>query len=348
MLAPYIETLSQFKDLEPSDIRCVVGALISDTVQPEVKADFLGALNAKGESPAEIAEFARVLREHSLELPVEAGLRREVILDVCGTGGDQLGTFNISTTAALVCAAAGVHVAKHGNRAITSQAGSADVLEALGISIELEPQKAADMLREEGFVFLFAPKYHPAFRHLASARKLCAARGHRTLFNFLGPLLNPARPSAQLVGVSRPELVVTLADTLGKMGVYRGLVVSGSVPGGRALDEFSTLGNNQIAEFLQGQALISYDWSPNDLPLNPATLEDLNGGTREENAMLIERLFAGEDTGPKRDAVLLNAGAALMVAGRATSIAEGWDLALETLVSGKACAKLAALRRWTR
>src|ERR1051325_8835024 len=167
---------------------------------------------------------------------------------VCGTCGDRLNTFNISTTVAIICAAAGIAVAKHGNRAITSQAGSADVLEVLGIKIDLPPAEAARSLRERNFAFFFAPNYHPAFKHIAPARKLCADRGQRTIFNFLGPLLTPAQPSAQLVGVPRPELCEPLARVLQSLGVRRGMVVSGQVPGGadgvRYMDELSTLGDN--------------------------------------------------------------------------------------------------------
>ena len=227
MLAALTEQLQRGEPLTPPLVAGAVQELAAETIAAETKADFLTALARKGETAAEIAAFAGELRDRAVALPLEAATRAREILDVCGTGGDQLGTFNISTTVALLCAAAGVTVAKHGNRAITSQSGSADVLEALGVRVDLPPDAAARMLAERGFAFLFAPHYHPAFRFIAPARKLCAARGQRTIFNFLGPLLNPARPSAQLLGVPRPELCEPMARVLQTLGVRRGMVEIG-------------------------------------------------------------------------------------------------------------------------
>ncbi|RME94121.1 MAG: anthranilate phosphoribosyltransferase, partial [Verrucomicrobia bacterium] len=204
MLATLTNQLRAGRPLTTDQIPAAVEALVAEAFPPEAKADFLIALADKGETPEEIAGFARELRERATPLPVPPALRERGLLDVVGTGGDGLGTINLSTAAALIAATAGVPVAKHGNRAVTSKSGSADVLEALGIPIELEPDQAARILAGRGFVFLFAPRYHPAFKHIAPARKLCAQRGRRTLFNFLGPLLNPARPTAQLMGVPRP------------------------------------------------------------------------------------------------------------------------------------------------
>src|SRR6185295_6881748 len=206
-----------------------VAHLADELVLAETKAGFLSALARKGETVEEIAAFARELRARSVQPTLDAETRSREILDVCGTGGDRLNTFNISTTVALIVASAGVTVAKHGNRAITSQAGSADVLEALGVRIDLTPDEAALLLREHGFAFFFAPNYHPAFRHIGPARKLCAERGQRTIFNFLGPLLNPARPTAQLIDVPKPGLCEPIARVLQMLGVRRGMVVSGRV-----------------------------------------------------------------------------------------------------------------------
>jgi anthranilate phosphoribosyltransferase len=346
-------------DLSPDQISRAVEALALGEIEPETKADFLIALARKGETPAEIASFAVELRARSIPVPLDAETRAREILDVCGTGGDRLNTFNISTTVALIAAAAGITVAKHGNRAITSSSGSADVLEAMGISVELSPEQAARDLKEHGFAFLFAPRYHPAFKHIGPARQLCAARGERTIFNFLGPLLNPARPTAQLMGVSRPALCEPLAMTLQSLGLRRAMVVSGEVPaaamrapnaaGDRTapafLDELSTLGPNTVAEFHQANGFHLSQWAATDFPLQRASLGDLAGGNRADNAAIIERLLAGEDRGPKRDAVLLNAGAALFVAGRARSIAEGWNAAEELIESGRATAKLKELQQ---
>ena len=307
------------------------------------KAAFLSALAQKGETPGEIAAFARALRDKSIQPPLDAETRAREILDVVGTGGDRHGTFNISTTTAIVCAAAGVTVAKHGNRAVTSQAGSADVLEALGVRIDLTPEEAARSLRKHHFAFFFAPNYHPAFKHIAPARKLCAERGQRTIFNFLGPLLNPARPSAMLVGVPRPELCEPLARVLQSLGVRRAMVVCGSVSAASHLDELSTLGPNMVAEFYQERGFAASVLSPEQFPVQPAKLADLIGGDCKTNAEIVRRILRGEERGPKLDAVLLNAAAALFVAGKTESLVEGWDLAAEIIDDGRANAKLAEL-----
>jgi anthranilate phosphoribosyltransferase len=194
------ESLRARQPLSDEQVAGALRELTAEDVPAEAKAGFLTALALKGETTGEIAAFARELRERAVRPPLDEATRAREILDVCGTGGDRLNTFNISSTVALVCAAAGVTVAKHGNRAITSRSGSADVLEALGVPVELTPEEAAQSLARHGFAFFFAPKYHPAFKHIGPARKLCAERGQRTIFNFLGPLLNPARPTAQLIG----------------------------------------------------------------------------------------------------------------------------------------------------
>jgi len=346
------EQLNANHSLTPEQVQAAVAQLINEDISPELKAEFLTALARKGESAEEIAAFAAELRTKSLHPPLDETTRDREILDVCGTGGDGLNTFNISTTVALVAAAGGVTVAKHGNRAITSQSGSADVLEALGIPIHLTPEEAADALREHQFAFLFAPNYHPAFRHIGPARKLCAERNQRTIFNFLGPLLNPAVPTAQLIGVPRPDLCEPLAKVLQSLGTRRGMVVSGCVPASaqgedaaqdRFLDEFSTLGENTIAEFYQDRGFSVSTVHPSQFPVRPATLADLAGGDRETNAGITRSLLAGKEKGPKRDAVLLNAAAALFVAGQARTLSDGWDLAARLIDEGKAAQKLKEL-----
>lgn len=330
-----------------------IDELVKESVTPEVKAAFLTALAQKGETIEEIASFVRRLREFSLQPPIEPALRHREILDVVGTGGDQLHTFNISTTVAILVAATGVTVAKHGNRAVTSKSGSADVLEALGIRIDLTPEAAARRLSRHGFAFFFAPRFHPAFKHIAPARKLCAERGQRTIFNFLGPLLNPARPSAQLVGVPRPPMCEPIARVLQSLGVRRAMVVCGRVPSEKRqvpetvvpfsdawLDELSTLGENVVAEFYQEHGFNMSSLQPEQLLLQPATLSDLVGGDARCNAEITRRILRGEERGPKRDAVLLNAAAALLVAGQVRTVAAGWDAAVSTIASGKASAKL--------
>jgi anthranilate phosphoribosyltransferase len=356
-LEQLIQQLNAAQTLAEPQVWQAVERLASEKVAAGLKADFLAALAIKGETPEEIAAFARALRDKSIQPPIEKSWRESrEILDIVGTGGDRLGTFNISTTAAILCAAAGVAVAKHGNRAVTSQAGSADVLEALGIRIDLTPEDAARSLRERNFAFFFAQKYHPAFKNIAPARKLCAERGQRTIFNLLGPVLNPARPSAMLAGVPRPDLCEPLARVLQSLGVRRAMVVCGKIPNGSAsalrtphsalfLDELSTLGENTIAEFFQERGFTVSTTAPDPFPLQSATLADLLGGDKNQNAGIVRRILAGDERGPKRDAVLLNAGAALFVAGKAKSLVEGWALAAATIDGGQAKAKLAELAR---
>ena len=324
-LEQLIQHLNAVQTLAEPQIWQAVEQLASENVPPELKAGFLTALANKGETPEEIATFARALRDKSIPPPIETPWRdsRE-ILDVVGTGGDRLSTFNISTTVALLCAAAGVTVAKHGNRAVTSSVGSADVIETLGIRVDLTPDEAARSLREHNFAFFFAPNFHPAFKNIAPARKLCAARGQRTIFNILGPLLNPARPSALLVGVPRPELCEPMARALQSLGARRGMVVCGEsgkreAESGCFLDELSTLGANHVAEFYQERGFAVSGLAPENFPLQPATLADLRGGDKFVNAEIIRRILRGDERGPKRDAVLLNAGAALFVAGKTKS-----------------------------
>jgi anthranilate phosphoribosyltransferase len=345
MLETLTKHLADRGDLTVEEIQGAVAHLIDEAITAETKADFLVALAQKGETAGEIAAFAAALREKSVRPPIAADWREaREILDVVGTGGDHLSTFNISTTVAILCAAAGVAVAKHGNRAVTSSVGSADVIETLGIRVDLSPAEAADSLREHDFAFFFAPNFHPAFRHIAPARKICAGRGRRTIFNILGPLLNPARPSAMLVGVPRPELGEPMAQALQTLGVHRGMVVSGQA-GEKHLDELSSVGPSQVTEFYHERGFSSSVLTLEHFRLQPATLADLRGGDRFVNAEIIRQILAGAERGPKRDAVLLNASAALLVAGQARSFAEGWELAAETIDSGRANKKLLALAK---
>jgi anthranilate phosphoribosyltransferase len=351
-LSPLDPAVAQ-SPLGRDQISQVIELLTGESCEVAEKAAFLTALAQRGETPEEIAGFAHELRERATPVPLAADFRsNREILDVCGTGGDRLNTFNISTTVAIVCAAAGVTVAKHGNRAVTSGSGSADVLEALGIRVDFTPDEAAQSLTERQFAFLFAPRFHPAFKNIAPARKLCAERGQRTIFNFLGPLLNPAKPTVQLVGVPRPALCEPMARALQSLGLRRAMVVSGSVPpaAGTAgepvwMDEVSILGTNWLAEFHHAQAFHQGEWAVDSYPLQPATLADLAGGDRFANAEILKRILAGADRGPKRDAVLLGAGTALFLAGTVRSVAEGWTRAEQVIDSGAALAKLHQLQK---
>ena len=349
MLEILTRQLADNQSLADSDVARAVEALTRREVAPEIKAEFLTALARKGEVVSEIAAFARELRAMSIAPPLDAETRSRQILDVCGTGGDRLNTFNISTTVAVMLSAAGVTVAKHGNRAVTSQAGSADVLEALGIRIDLEPEEAARGLREHQFAFFFAPKYHPAFREIAPARKLCAARGQRTIFNFLGPLLNPARPAAQLIGVPRPELCQPIAA---------GPAIAGGAPGhggvgrrsrrrrDRSFGRAFHAGRQLHRGVLSGARVLCFDAVAAGFSRATGGVGGL-GGRRPggERAKSCGDCCAGQDRGPKRDAVLLNCAAALFVAEKAASLTEGWELAAELVDSGRAMGKLEELAR---
>jgi anthranilate phosphoribosyltransferase len=342
VLESLTQQLAAAQNLSTEQVQFAVAQLTDEKIPAPIKANFLVALAQKGETPVEIAAFAAALRAKSVPPPLDVETRSREILDIVGTGGDRLSTFNISTTAAILCAAAGVTVAKHGNRAVTSTVGSADVIEALGIKVNLSPADAALELKEKNFAFFFAPNFHPAFKHVAAARKLCAERGQRTIFNIIGPLVNPARPSASLVGVPRPELCELMAHALQLLGGRRGMVVCG-VAEGKHLDELSSLGPTFLAEFYHERGFTKSQLSPENFPLQPATLADLHGGDKLVNAEIIRRILRGDERGPKRDAVLFNAGAGLFVAGKVKSLAEGWDLAGETIDGGKASAKLTEL-----
>ena len=339
MLETLTKHLSNGESLTAEQVSEAIESLTNETIAPEAKADFLTALATKGETTEEIAAFANELRDKALPVPIDKETRDREMLDVCGTGGDKLGTFNISTTVAIIAAAAGVTVAKHGNRAITSKAGSADVLSALGIPTDLTPEQVATNLKDHNFAFIFAPGYHPAFKNIMPARKLCAEQGQRTVFNFLGPLLNPARPTAQLIGVPNSTLCDPIGRVLQSIGIRRGMVVNGRVEDG-AMDELSTLGENTIAEFYQDRGFTVSTDLPKLFPIQKATLDDLKGGDAEENAITIKAILSGEDRGPRRDAVLLNAAHALFVAAKTNSALEGWDMAASVIEDGTAISKL--------
>jgi anthranilate phosphoribosyltransferase len=299
-------------------------------------AGFLVALRAKGETADEIAGCAEAMREHVL--PVHP--RREDVVDVVGTGGDAGRTLNISTAAAIVAAAAGAAVAKHGNRAVSSASGSADVLEALGFVLEQEPERIAESIDRFGFGFMFAPSHHPAMRHAAPVRR---ELGTRTIFNVLGPLTNPAGARAGVFGVYSPSLVRTIADALAQLGTRRAFVVHGF--GG--IDELSPSGPNQVSEVVDGE-VVDRVIDPADLGLEPSDPAALRGGGPEDNAREIRAIFAVDERGPKRDAILLNAAGAIAAAGHARDLGEGLVAARHTLDSGAAATRLDELARFSR
>jgi anthranilate phosphoribosyltransferase len=313
-------------------------ALLDNDVSANDKAAFLTALAQKGETAEEIAAFAAELRSRAVDPQIDAAAHNGVVLDVVGTGADLAHTFNISSSVIFIAAAAGIAVAKHGNRAITSQCGSADVLAAIGAKIELSPDAARRVLNETGVTFLFAPHYHPAFKQIAPVRKQLAEQKQRTVFNLLGPLVNPARPTCQVIGVFDRTLVPKYAEVLRLLGLKHALVVHGN-----GLDELTTLGPNTIAELWGGRVELSektFDFKPSGIELSAPTLKQLAGGDPATNAQIIRNVLAGADRGPKRDIVLLNAAAALMVAGKANGFPDGWLRAAELIDSGAARTKL--------
>lgn len=288
----------------------------------------LAALRVRGETPEEIAGFAQAMRENAVRLPIAP---RPLLLDVVGTGGDGAHTFNVSTTTAFVVAAGGVPVAKHGNRAASSKAGSADVLEALGVNLDAEPQRVAAALDELGVGFMFARNYHPALRYAAPVRGELAAR---TVFNVLGPLSNPAGATHLVVGVYTPLLTRTLAEVLHRLGAQAALVVNGEAGTG-SLDELSVSGENTVSQ-LAGGEVTDFTLTPEEVGLDRHPAEALVGGSPADNAVITRLLLQGQGTAAQRDIVAFNAGAALYLAGRADSIAGGVQLALQLLASGTA------------
>ncbi len=307
------------------------GLLMDGQVSDPIKAALLVALRMKGETVAEIAGAAAAMRRRSVHIPHNL----EGIVDTCGTGGDGRGTFNISTAAALVAAAAGVCVAKHGNRSVSSRSGSADVLAALGVKIEIPPETSARALETVGITFLFAPILHPAMREVMPVRR---ELGMRTIFNVLGPLTNPAGARRQVMGVYADSLVEPIGHVLRDLGAEHALVVHGA----DGLDEITTTGPTHIAEVREG-AVQAYTLEPERFGLARARVEDLAGGGPEENAALMHRVLAGEP-GPLADVTALNAGAAIYVSGRAASLEEGVDQARSVLASGAGATKLGELK----
>jgi anthranilate phosphoribosyltransferase len=317
-------------DLTRGEAREAMNTIMSGEATPAQIGGFLVALRLKGETADEIAGCAEAMRAHVLAVRP----RREDLVDTAGTGGDGGRTFNISTAAALVAAAAGAGVAKHGNRAVSSNSGSADVLEALGFNLELPAERIAESIDTLGFGFLFAPTHHPAMKHAAPVRKELAAR---TVFNVLGPLTNPAGARAQVVGVYSPDLVKTLAEVLATLGARRAFVVHGA--GG--IDELSPAGPNLVCEVVDG-GVREREIDPLELGIARCAPEELRGGSPEENAAAIRDVFAGGDGG-RRDAILLNAAGAIAAGGHAEDLREGLERARKAVESGAAAERLEAL-----
>ncbi len=340
-----IEWVTSGEELDDSRIKVVVENLLSEEADAEQKARFLEALSKKGESAAEITCFVGELLEHAVDPEVAALDLEGPTIDVCGTGGDKLDLFNVSTTSMFVIAAGGVVVLKHGNRGITSKSGGADVLEALGVRIDLPPEGFRECLARAGVGFLFAPLYHPAFKAIMPVRKILAEKGVRTIFNLIGPLLNPARPECQLVGVFNPELPPVYAEILERMGRKSAWSVNGATRDGRPVDELSTMGPTRVCR--SGVASDSGDEfiEPRDFGLTEASVDVLRGGDANKNAQILTGILDGSDTGPRRDIVLLNAGAGLACAGIVEDLAAGVEKARKLVESGAAFERLRLLQK---
>lgn len=340
-----IHHLEEGRDLDPREIDVAAELLLDPSADDDKKEKLLLALAKKGESPAEIAGFVEAFLQHAVDPQLDGLDLPGPTLDVCGTGGDQLDLFNISTTSMFVAAAAGAVVVKHGNRGITSKSGGADVLEALGIRIDLPPAGFRHCIESAGVGFLFAPNYHPAFKAVAQVRKHLAAAGHRTIFNLIGPLLNPARPQCQLVGVSDDSLCFTFAEILQRLGRESAWVVSGKASCGRCVDEISLMGATRICKAGSYQDLEDEEINPEDFGFRKALIADLKGGDAQTNAAILETILSGNETGPKLDMVLLNAAAAIACAGLADHMEDAIDIARKSIRSGAALERLHLLQK---
>ena len=335
MIQEAISKLIEKNNLTLKEAEAVMDEIMSGKATAAQIAGFLVALRLKGETIDEITACAKVMRQKASRIKPK---KHKELIDVVGTGGDKSGTFNISTAAAFVVAGAGVPVAKHGNKGVSSKSGSADVLTALGIKIDLEPAQVEKCIDEVGIGYMFAPKFHGAMKYAIGPRK---ELGIRTIFNILGPLTNPAEAPYELMGVFSESLVEPLAEVLGKLGCKHALVVHGN-----GLDEITIEAQTKVAEYKEGHVR-TFELKPTDFGMKLASLSEIKGNTPEDNAKIILNILNRKEKGPKRDVVLLNAGAAIYTAGKAKSIQEGINLAKNSIDSGKALEKLNKLKDWT-
>ncbi len=335
MLRRFIAKVAEGQDLREEEAAQAMAHIMEGEGLPTQIASFLTALRMKGETIQEITGFAQTMRARAVRIRAREG---ECVVDTCGTGGDGVGTFNISTAVALVAAGGGLTVAKHGNRSVSSQSGSADVLEALGLNLSLDPKKVEASLQEHGFAFLFAPSFHPAMKHAVGPRREI---GIRTAFNLLGPLTNPAGATVHLLGVYREDLTRPVAEVLKSLGSKAAFVVHGTDHS----DEISITGKTTISQLKHG-AIEEYQVEPEDAGLERARLEAIRGGKPEENAQMIIKILEGED-GPPRDVVLLNAAAVFVASGKVSGLKEGVEMARESIDSGRAMNKLKELVRFS-
>ena len=331
------------QDLSHSEVAIAAQALTEPELSEGAKAAFLRALAQKGESALEIAAFAREFRTRAIDPGVQAWAPDAI--DIVGTGGDHAGGFNISTLVVLTLAASGVTVMKHGNRGITSKCGSADLFAALGVTIDASPEKTRRALQELGFAFFFAPAYHPSFKYIAPVRKALAAEGQRTVFNILGPLVNPGRPARILLGVFAKAWVPRLADALEDLGLEAGIAAHGSLGEDRGIDELTTATPNRVRG-LGRLRLIDATWKAEDFGFEASPFDDLKGGDVAENLRIVDAILSGR--GPKGlvDTIVFNAATALWICGRVAGVKEGAAQAREQLLGGGVQAKIASTREF--
>lgn len=334
MIQEATQIILEGNNLSQEKMQAVMEEIMTANADTPDIVSFLTALSNKGETVEELTAAVRVMRKHAIKIHSQA----EVILDTCGTGGDKKGTFNVSTLVAIIASSCGITVAKHGNRSVSSRSGSADILEALGINIDIPPDKIEACLNDIGIAFLFAQKLHPAMKYAMPARKQI---GSRTMFNILGPLTNPAGANHQLLGVYDKRWVEILSVVLGQLGTKHAIVVCGE----DGLDEITLTDKTFVSEISQS-GIRSYSLCPEDFGFSKARLEDLSGGSAVDNSRIMLDVLNGK-VGPQRDMVLLNAGAAIYVADKAGSISEGIKLARASLDSKKPLEKLELLRRYT-
>jgi anthranilate phosphoribosyltransferase len=335
MITPLIEKLVRHEDLTMEEAAAAMREVMEGRVPSAALAALLSALRMKGERPSELVGFARAMREHSVTIARPDG----EVADTCGTGGDRAGTFNISSAAAVVVAACGVKVAKHGNRSVSSRCGSADVFEQLGVNLAATPAVVERSLRTGNIAFFFAPTFHPSMKHAGPTRR---EMGIRTAFNLLGPLTNPAGATRQVVGVPRADLTDLLARSLRLLGSTRAWVVHGA----DGIDEISTTGHTKVSECRDG-SVHTFFMDPSEFGIRKATLTELLGGDAAENAAIVRRVLEGQ-AGAPRDAVVLNAGAALFVADRVESVREGIGVAASAIDSGAALTTLETMVQSSR
>ncbi len=342
-LAELTAHLAARHELAPAQVAQAAAALADTVEDDEAKAEFLAALARKGETAAEVAAFALEFRARALNPGVEPWAGRAI--DVVGTGGDHAGGFNVSSLVVLLLASAGVTVMKHGNRGITSKCGSADLLAGLGVQLDAPPEKLRRALDELGFAFFFAPAWHPAFKHIAPVRKALAARGQRTVFNILGPLINPGRPAHVLLGSFSAAWVSRLADAMEALGVKAGLAAHGVIAADRGIDELTTATVNRVRGCGVRRRLDA-EWRAEDFGLEPAPFADLAGGDLATNLGLVEALLAGRAPRGLADTVVLNAAVALWLVGRVPTVRDGLAPARDLLLGGAVKAKIAATREF--